>query len=360
LASCERNGSNRAIGLAPCPDQRRQQGVRYRDLLFGLLWLPGAAAMSDPIVIAHRGASGYLPEHTLEAKALAHGMGAHFLEQDVVLSRDGVPVVLHDIHLESTTDVAQRFPTRAREDGRYYALDFDLDELRQLRLHERSYVDQDGNQRAYFPGRFPLGKGHFRLPTLAEELAFLDGLDLSRGVSTGRYIELKAPQWHQRQGYKLAQAVLDVLQEQGYADRQNQVFLQCFDDLTLKWLSANTTLPLIQLIGDNSWGEDGGVDYEAMLTAEGIQRIATYAQGIGPWIPQVIDANLAPTGLARLAHEHGLLVHPYTLRTDDLPPGAKTIQAVHQALFIDAAVDGLFTDFPDLTVAFLATLTTAQ
>ena len=94
-----------------------------------------------PIVIAHRGASGYLPEHTLATKALAHAMGANFLEQDVVLSRDGTPIVLHDIHLDSTTDVAQRFGGRARSDGRFYAIDFDLGEIRQLRVHERTYLD---------------------------------------------------------------------------------------------------------------------------------------------------------------------------------------------------------------------------
>ena len=93
----------------------------------------------SPIVIAHRGASGYLPEHTLAAKALAHGMGANFIEQDVVLSKDGTAIVLHDIHLDSTTDVAQRFPGRARADGRFYAIDFDIQEIRQLRVHERTH-----------------------------------------------------------------------------------------------------------------------------------------------------------------------------------------------------------------------------
>ncbi len=309
--------------------------------------------MSDPIVIAHRGASGYLPEHTLESKALAHAMGAHYIEQDVVLSRDGVLVVLHDIHLESTTDVEQRFPGRARDDGRFYALDFSLQELRTLRLHERSYRDGKGLELAYFPRRFPLGQGSFRLPTLQEEIELLNGLDQSRGVKTGLYIELKAPRWHREQGHDLPAAVLDLLEQTGYADRPQQVFLQCFDDLTLQALRKKTSLPLIQLIGENAWAEDGAVDYDAMRTPEGIRRVAQYAQGIGPWIPHVLDAQMTPTPLVALAREHQLLMHPYTMRADQLPGGVPSVDALHHALFIEAGVDGLFSDFPDLTRRFL-------
>ncbi|MFV8818652.1 glycerophosphodiester phosphodiesterase [Haliea sp. E17] len=314
---------------------------------------------SGPLVIAHRGASGYLPEHSLEAKALAHAMGADFLEQDVVLSRDGVPVILHDIHLESTTDVEQRFPQRAREDGRFYALDFDLAELRSLRLHERSHRDADGRERAYYPGRFPLGQGSFRLPTLREEIELIDGLNRSTGRPAGLYIELKSPNWHTAQGYDIATAVIAVLEETGYADRSQQVFLQCFDDLTLRRLREEfrTPLPLIQLIGENSWGEDSKVDYSWLQTDAGLAYIAGYADGIGPWIPQVVavhdDGLLTPTGLAARAHQHDLQVHPYTLRADDLPAGVSDLGSLHRALFTEAGVDGLFSDFPDLTVAFL-------
>jgi glycerophosphoryl diester phosphodiesterase len=328
--------------------------MRLRKLaLFTFLLLCGTAVMSDPIVIAHRGASGYLPEHTLEAKALAHAMGAHFIEQDVVLSRDGEPVILHDIHLESTTDVEQRFPDRARDDGRFYAIDFSLRELRTLRLHERSYRDEDGNEVAYFPQRFPLGQATFRLPTLREEIELIDGLDQSRGVQTGLYIELKAPRWHQAQGQDLAGAVLRVLTETGYANRPEQVFLQCFDSFTLESLRSKTSLPLIQLIGENSWNEDGGVDYDAMRTPQGMQRVAQYAQGIGPWIPQVLNGQMKPTSLVALARKHKLLIHPYTMRADQLPEGIPDVEALHRALFIGAQVDGLFTDFPDLTRRFL-------
>ena len=161
-----------------------------------------------PIIIAHRGASGYLPEHTLATKALAHAMGADFLEQDVVLSRDGVPIVLHDIHLDSTTDVAQRFATRARADGRFYAIDFSLEEIRQLQVHERSCRDASGAEVAVFPDRFPVDAGLFRIPTLAEEIDLIAGLDRSRNCSTGLYVELKSPNWHEAEGQNLATVIL--------------------------------------------------------------------------------------------------------------------------------------------------------
>ena len=314
---------------------------------------------AGPIVIAHRGACGYLPEHCLEAKAMAHAMGADFIEQDVVLSSDGVPILLHDIHLDSTTDVAQRFPDRAREDGRFYALDFTLAEIRQLRLHERSYPDESGQQQAYFPTRFPLGQGAFRLPTLEEEIQLIAGLDRSRGTRSGLYVELKAPDWHSAQGSDIATAVLEVLDRTGYGNKPDQVFLQCFNDRALIELKTKTRLPLIQLIGDNAWGEDGAVDYDAMCTPAGIARVASYARGIGPWIPQVIrsgQAGLEPSGLCALAREHGLLVHPYTLRKDELPEGIKDVDQLHLALFQQAGVDGLFTDFPDLTRKYLDSL----
>src|SRR5687767_9176819 len=106
-----------------------------RIFLFGCV--AGLCVAGQPIVIAHRGASGYLPEHTLEAAAYAHALGADFIEQDVVLSKDDVLVVTHDIHVDTTTDVAARYPDRKRADGRYYAIDFTWEELKALRVHER-------------------------------------------------------------------------------------------------------------------------------------------------------------------------------------------------------------------------------
>ena len=123
-----------------------------------------------PLIIAHRGASGYLPEHTLEAKALAFGLGADYLEQDVVATRDDQLVVLHDIHLERVTDVAERYPERHRDDGRFYARDFDLEEIQGLRAWERLNSDPSG---AEFPSRYPEKSGNFRVPSLQEELELI-------------------------------------------------------------------------------------------------------------------------------------------------------------------------------------------
>ncbi len=315
---------------------------------------------SRPVIIAHRGASAYLPEHTLAAKALAHAMGADYLEQDVVLSRDGVPIILHDIHLESTTDVAQRFPQRARRDGRFYALDFDLAEIRQLRAHERSTRDQNGTEIAVYPGRFPLETALFGVPTLAEEIALISGLDRSRDRRTGLYIELKAPNWHMAQGHDIAAAVLQVLEQTGYATRREQVFLQCFDNRTLRRLREEfaSPLPLIQLIGENSWGEDTDADYGQMRTGPGLTGIASYADGIGPWLMQIYlgrDGDGSPrlSDLVEQAQARGLLVHPFTFRRDELPAGIEDFDQLLE-LFIDRLrVDGLFTDFPDLVRSYL-------
>lgn len=325
-----------------------------------VLFLMAHTASAAPIVIAHRGASGYLPEHSLAAKAMAHAMGADFLEQDIVLSKDGVAIVLHDIYLEDTTDVEQRFPGRARADGRYHALDFQLSELRQLRLHERSTHDAQGREVAVYPGRYPLQATPFTIPTLAEEIDLIAGLDRSTGRKTGLYIELKAPGMHQRAGFDMATIVLAVLREKGYANRPEQVYLQCFDAATLQRLrfEHKTPLPLIQLIGENSWGEDTDSDYDELRTPGGLARVAGYADGIGPWLKQIYLGKDAK-GRAQLselvaqAHAAGLLVHPYTLRRDELPQGVESFHELLDIIIRQAGVDGLFTDFPDAVQTYL-------
>jgi glycerophosphoryl diester phosphodiesterase len=318
---------------------------------------------ATPIVIAHRGASGYLPEHTLAAKAMAHAMGADFIEQDVVLSKDGIPVVLHDVYLESTTDVARRFPGRARADGRFYAMDFPLAELRQLKVHERSSHTGTGPELAVYPDRFPLEPALFGIPTLAEEIDLIAGLDRSRTRSTGLYVELKAPNLHLRAGMDITAIVLGVLAEKGYADRPQQVFLQCFDGPTLQRLrhDIRTPLPLIQLIGENSWGEDTESDYDYLRSPEGLAEVATYADGIGPWLNQIYlgrdeAGEVLLSDLAARAHALGLLVHPYTFRRDELPAGISSFGELLDIFFTQAGVDGVFTDFPDIVCHYLQAL----
>ena len=226
--------------------------------------------MAEKIVIAHRGASGYLPEHTLAAKAAAHAMGADYIEQDVVLSKDGVPMVLHDIQIDTVTDVAQVFPERARADGRFYAIDFSLDELKALTVMERA--DERGEQ--VFPGRFPRGASSFQIPTLAEEVELIQGMNLSTGREAGIYTEIKAPAWHRAEGQDISRVALGVLADYGYADPDDLVFLQCFDWHETRRIREELGWrgKLIQLLGENAWGEAPDVDYDALRTRKGSRR----------------------------------------------------------------------------------------
>ncbi|MFV8783799.1 glycerophosphodiester phosphodiesterase [Microbulbifer sp. SA54] len=326
---------------------------------------------AEPLVIAHRGASGYLPEHTLEAKALAYGMRADFIEQDLVLSKDNHLIVMHDIYLDGVTDVASRFPGRAREDGHFYAIDFTLEELKRLRVTE-AFVSHLGLQAPKHPRRFPLWKSSFQLATFEEELELIQGLNHSLGYDTGIYPEIKKPAFHRREGRDIARKVLEVLKQYGYINGQQKVFLQCFDAEELQRIHSrlmpelDMDLPLIQLIAESHWGEKKveqsgawvNYDYAWMRTGDGLKRIAQYASGIGPWYPMLLDisgGSVAVNDLTGNAHSLGLAVHPYTFRADSGPlPAGITDFSELLALFVDqVAVDGLFTDHPDKVRAFL-------
>lgn len=328
-----------------------------------------AAEHKTPVVIAHRGASGYLPEHTLAAKALAYGMGADFLEQDVVLTKDNVPIVMHDIHLDTVTDVAEKFPQAAREDGRFYAIDFTLAEIRTLRVHERSSHKRDEKltQRAVYPQRFPVGKSRFFVPTLAEEIELIQGLNHAQqrfqpDREVGIYPEIKKPAWHREQGKDISSIVIKVLHEYGYRDKTAKCCLQCFDAGEVQRIreELKCNLFLIQLIGENSWKESGS-DYPALRTPAGLAKIATYADGIGPWLPHVLEQtadgkSVQPTSLVADAHRVNLQVHPYTARVEDLPAHCPSFADLHKHL-LAADIDGLFSDFPDQTVRLFTATT---
>ena len=251
-------------------------------LLLFLTSLPNDDSMAQtrPLVIAHRGASGYLPEHTLVAVTLAHGQGADFIEQDTVLTRDNVPVVLHDVHLDTVTNVADLFPERARQDGRFYAIDLTLKEIKQLDVNERIDL-KTGNP--VFPSRFPVGKSSLKIPTLAEEIELIQGLNQTTGRNAGIYVEVKSPAWHRQQGKDISRHVLDIVAKYGYVDKSSSAFIQCFDPNETKRMRTvlNCQLRLIQLIGNNSWNE-ANVDFDQMRSLEGLQEIASYADGIGP------------------------------------------------------------------------------
>lgn len=314
---------------------------------------PSPAVAAEKIVIAHRGASGYLPEHTLAAKALAHGMGADFIEQDVVLTRDGVPVVLHDHYLDTVSDVAEKFPERKRTDGRYYAIDFTLAEIKTLSAFER--IDLKTGKPVY-PGRFPSGLSTFAIPTLEEELELIAGLNASRGKSAGIYPEIKAPAFHRSEGLDISKIVLGVLSKHGYAAKEDAVFVQCFDWNETQRIRNELGYKgrLVQLIAENAWNESPNVDFDYLRTPQGLREIAEVADGIGPWIPHVIGSDGIPGELVRDAHEAGLALHPYTLRADELPVWAKNLDDAMERVLFAAGADGIFSDFPDLSVAYLA------
>ena len=308
-----------------------------------------------PVVIAHRGASGHLPEHTLQSKALAYAMGADYLEQDIVATRDDELVVLHDIHLDGVTDVAVRFPGRARADGRYYARDFTLAEIESLAVHER--VDHRGKQ--VFPSRQPHRGGEFRVHSLARELELVRDLRESGGQDVGIYPEIKNPAWHVAEGVDITILVLNTLEQHGYSRHSDPVYLQCFDEAELRRVrhELGCELKLVQLIGEDSW-TDEPTEFAAMRTARGLRKLAGTVDGIGPWVNRLYkmrrrDGRISDSGLVQRAHDQGLVVHPYTYRSDALPDGFGDFEELLRFTIEDLAIDGLFTDFPDAAVRYL-------
>jgi glycerophosphoryl diester phosphodiesterase len=319
---------------------------------------PGISPGEAPVVIAHRGASGYLPEHTIAAKAMAYAQGADFIEQDLVMTRDDELLVFHDLYLDSVSNVRALFPGRAREDGHYYVVDFTLGEIRRLAISERFKVD-DGEATAVFPGRFPLEKSTFRIHTFAEEIELIQGLNKSTGRSVGLYPEIKSPAFHRAQGKDISVAVLDVLASYGYSKPTDNLFLQCFDPNELMRIheellpAMNMNLALVQLI-------DTDAEFAPLLTAEGIQKISGYAAGIGPSMHLLVDPesaanDLQKSGLVEMAHAAGLKVHPFTFRREpeQIPPYATDFENLLEIFLNEIDVDGVFTDFPDLTARFI-------
>lgn len=298
--------------------------------------------MNKKIVIAHRGASGYLPEHTLEAKAMAHAMNVDFIEQDLVLSKDDVPIVIHDIYLDDVTDVASKFHNKKRKDNRYYVIDFTFNELKTLQVTER-FNPKTGKQ--VYKNRFPIWKGNFKLHSLQEEIELIQGLNKSTGKNIGIYPEIKAPVFHQKERKNLTRIVLKVLSDYGYKTKEDNCILQCFDAKELEKIrkELKSELFLVQLM-------------EFKEETKNLAHFATYADGIGPWYKQIlsekVDGKFTFTNLVADAHKLGLKVHPYTFRADALGEFS-SFEEMMETLLIQANVDGAFTDFPDKIVSFL-------
>lgn len=327
--------------------------VKY--ILLFLVFL--SCASKRGTIIAHRGASGYLPEHTLEGVAMAHSWDIDYIEPDIVMTKDNRLVVLHDIHLDTTTNVAAVFPNRKRSDGRFYAIDFKLDEIKKLKVHERINLK---TQKQYYPNRFMKEKKYFRVPTLSEFIEFVQGLNRTRSKKIGIYPEIKSPEFHKKEGKDITKKVVALLRAYGYDKEGQKIFIQCFYPPTLKRLKVEfkVKMPLVLLIADNSWNESS-IDYDYYQTEEGLKEVSKYVEGVGPWMNQLYkvendegEKRIVKTNFVEWAHKHGLKVHPYTHRLDALPDGFRTSKELLDFMFGYLKIDGIFSDFADTVVDY--------
>ncbi len=309
-----------------------------------------------PLIIAHRGASGYRPEHTLASYDLAIGMGADFIEPDLVSTKDNVLIARHENEISCTTDVAAHPEFAERKatkkiDGHevtgWFTEDFTLAEIKMLRAKER------------LPFRNQSFNGQFEVPTFAEVIALAKRKSAETGRTIGIYPETKHPTYFRSIGLPLEDLLLAALQEAGYSGRKAPVYIQSFEVGNLKRLRQVTDLPLIQLMEAEGRPWDFAVagdprTYHDLATPAGLAEVATYADGIGPDKRRIVpvDPNgqlLPPTSLVADAHAAGLLVHPWTFRSDGsfLAPEYGGDPGKEYDQFFSLGVDGLFSDFSD-------------
>lgn len=344
-----------------------------------------------PLVLGHRGASGYLPDHTLEGYKKAIELGADFIEPDLVATKDGVLIARHEPNITGTTDVAQRAEFAARktkkvvdgvtEEG-WFASDFTLAEIKTLRaIQPLAERDQSHN-------------GKYQIPTLEEVLDLAKSEGTRVGRTIGVYPETKHPTYHVNLGLKLEDRLLAVLAKYGYTSKASPVIVQSFEVSNLKYLRTKTQIRLVQLVDADDVNANGSMSlvapydkpydfavagdprtFASLLTPEGLKEVKTYADGIGPWKPYLIpskqvDANndgkaddlngdgkiderdrvmMPATAVVPNAHAAGLFVHAYTFRSEArrLASDFKGDPKAEYKLFYNLGVDGVFSDFPD-------------
>jgi len=337
------------------------------------------AADSRPFVIAHRGASGYVPEHTLAGYFIAIQQGADYVEPDLVISRDGALLARHENEIGGTTDVASHPEFAARKvtkkiDGEsvtgWFTEDFTLAELKTLRARERLPELRKANARY---------DGEFSIPTFDEVLDLVSAADAQRAAIAraaglppppriGVYPETKHPSYFASLGLHFDEQMLEALNRHGYSKRNDPICLQSFEVANLKALRRRTDLPLVQLVAPTGQPFDFTLagdkrTYLDLLTDAGLAEIATYADAIGPhkWmVVQFGPEGRKDTGLARRARAAGLGIHVWTLRAENefLPPELRSSgeAAAHGDLnaeiraLLDAGITGFFSDQPDLAV----------
>ncbi len=316
------------------------------------------AIASRPIIIAHRGLSGEYPEHTLAGYQAAIDAGADYIEPDLVLTKDGVLVARHENEISETTDVAAHAEFAARRmtktiDGAkvsgWFTEDFTLAELKTLRATERLPLL-----------RSKARDGMYEVPTFEEILKLLAKQNKSRAKPVGVYPETKHPSFFIQIGLPHEAPLLHLLEKYGYRGQDASVFIQSFEVSNLIALRQKTDVPIIQLMDEKGAPTDSpNMPYQDMVTPAGLKSVARYANGIGPnksmVIPRTLIGNLGkPTALVNDAHAAGLKVHPWTFRRENffLPlamksginPAATGDLAAEVQAFVDAGIDGLFTD----------------
>ena len=330
----------------------------------------GTLGTSVPIVIAHRGASGYRPEHTLEAYRLAIAMGADYVEPDLVSTKDGVLVARHENEIGGTTDVADHPELADRRttkvvDGRtitgWFTEDLTLAELKTLRAKERLPQVRPAN--TTYDGRF-------EVPTFDEILDLVATESIRLGRRIGVYPETKHPSHFASIGLPMEVPLLETLARHGLDHRDAPVFLQSFEVGTLRRLRTMTALPLIQLVDRAGSPYDlaqvgDGRSYRDLVSPTGLEEISRYAAGVGVAKELVLPRDPAgritqPTGLVDDAQACGLLVHVWTLRAEnrflaaDFRVGTSPVAfgdaIAEDEAFLEAGVDGFFTDQADLGV----------
>jgi glycerophosphoryl diester phosphodiesterase len=319
-------------------------------------------AGTPPLVIAHRGASGYRPEHTLASYELAIELGADFIEPDLVATKDGHLIARHESLLDATTDIvahpefATRKTTRTM-DGKevtgFFASDFTLAEIKQLRAVQPNSA------------RSKVYDGKFEIPTFDEILDLLQRANAGRARPIGVYPETKHPAFHLALGLPLEDRLLAALRAHGIEGRDAPVFIQSFESANLQYLRGKTTTRQVQLMDEGAlqfdasgvkivgvripdYGDSRGGNPPASLA-----DIARYANAIGPWKRQILrdvgTASLLPTTLIAQAHAAGLLVHTYTFRNEPatLAPQYQGDPLLEYQQIFGLGIDGVFSDFPD-------------
>lgn len=331
--------------------------------------------MTQPLIIAHRGASGERPEHTLSAYALAIAQGADVIEPDLVLTRDGVLVCRHENEISETTDIADRprfadRKARKQVDGvwveGWFTEDFTLDELKTLRCRERLPLVRPANRD--HDGKEPI-------PTFAEMIAMVQAESRARGRSIGVYPETKHPSYFEALGLDFTAPLLADLDAAGWNSRQAPVYVQSFEVGNLRVLSRKSAVRLIQLMAAEGapWDHRNGAgwDYRLMASYRWMGGARDYLFGIGPqkqmiWPWESGRLANAPSGLVQAAHDQGLAVHAWTVRAENMflpldlrsdaadggkgSPSAFGDMEAEVSRLLDAGVDGLFTDHPGRAV----------